>query len=110
MGISEVSTTLKRRLETIDIGNNLGRDRRCKCGEEDTEHIIKCEKNRGIGRLKEEWLKETEKGFEISKINRRMERYIEEREKIKRKNDFDFGKNKTQRITSPIECFHPYHF
>ena len=82
MGISKVSTTLKRRLEMIDIGNNLGRDRRCKCGEkEDTEHIIKCEKNRGIGRIKEEWLKETEKGFEIREINRWMERYIEEREK-----------------------------
>ena len=47
----------------------------------DTKYNIKCERNRRIGRIKEGWLKETEKGFEIREINRWMERCIEERKK-----------------------------
>ena len=43
MGIKEVSETLMRRLEMTDIGNNWGKERKCKCGEkETTEHLIEC--------------------------------------------------------------------
>ncbi len=35
----------KRRLEMLDIKNNMGNGRKCKCGEKDTsEHLITCEK------------------------------------------------------------------
>ena len=30
MGVREASTTLRRRLEMLDLGNNLGNDRKCK--------------------------------------------------------------------------------
>ena len=42
MSVSEVAGTIKRRLEMMDVGNNLGKRRKCRCGEEkSTEHIIK---------------------------------------------------------------------
>ena len=42
MSVSEVAGTIKRRLEMMDVGNNLGKKRKCRCGEEkSTEHIIK---------------------------------------------------------------------
>ena len=50
MGLREVTKTMKRRLEMIDIGNNLGRDIKCKCGEkEEIEQIINYVQNRKIG-------------------------------------------------------------
>ena len=50
MGLREVTKTMKRRLEMIDIRNNLGRDRKCKSGEkEEIEHIVNYVQNRKIG-------------------------------------------------------------
>ena len=41
MGVTEASNTLRRRLEMMDIGNNRGSQRKCKCGKEETiEHVM----------------------------------------------------------------------
>ena len=59
LAVSEASRTLKRRLEMLDIGNNLGRNRMCKCGmKESTEHMIECIIQK-VERIEVEWLKET---------------------------------------------------
>ena len=80
MSVFEVAGTIKRRLEMRDVGNNLGKRRKCRCGEEEkTEHIIECQTNRGIGRVKEEWIKEVEKWEDIREMNNWMNKYCEQR-------------------------------
>ena len=72
MGIKEASDTIRRRLEMIDIGNNLGKNRKCKkCNTKETiEHMIECRRS-GLEKNKiiKEWLKETEDITIIKKIN-----------------------------------------
>ncbi len=70
MKIGEASKTLKRRLEMLDIGNNMGNGRKCKCGEKETsEHLIRCEKDLQEGKVKLDWLKETNNLEKIRKVN-----------------------------------------
>ena len=88
MRVKEASRTMKRRTEMIDMGNNLGGKRKCECGEkEEVEHIISCKEVKGHGKVKEEWLRETEKIDIIRKVNQWIEEYMDRRE----------GKNKEQR-------------
>ena len=79
MGIREASKTMKRRLEMNDIGNNMGKDWKCKCGEKETsEHVIKCK----IGNKSEvnvDWLKETDNVDKIRRINSLIESITKER-------------------------------
>ena len=80
MSVCEVVGTIKRRLEMMDVGNNLDKRRKCRCGEEEsTEHIIKCQTNRSIGRVKEEWIREVEKLEDIREMNNWMSKYCEQR-------------------------------
>ena len=79
MGIREASDTVKRRLEMLDIGNNLGNDRKCLCKEKETsEHLVQC-RIRGVSKVQEEWLKETNDLQKIRRVNQFFEKHIEER-------------------------------
>ena len=72
MGIEEAVTTLRRRLEMVDTGNNLRNNKKCKkCDEKDTtEHIIECrDSSKELG-VKTEWLKETDDIKIIRKVNK----------------------------------------
>ena len=62
MGIEEASTTMRRRLEMMDVGNNMVKNRKCKiCDQkETTENIIECRGIDGNEKVRVEWLKETE--------------------------------------------------
>ena len=63
MGIKEASRTVRRRLEMYDIGNNLGKERKCECGEKETsEHLIECRRRKvkEEEKIKVEWLRETD--------------------------------------------------
>ena len=52
---------MKMRLEMMDIGNNMGKDRRCRCGKkENIEHLIECSKVEMKGKVNVEWLRETD--------------------------------------------------
>ena len=60
-GIKTAREMIKTKLEMWDIGNNLGKERVCWCGElESTEHILECEK------VKEIMEKNGEKGWLVS--------------------------------------------
>ena len=75
VGVEEAGELVKRRLEMMDIGNNLGKDRRCQCGEkETTEHLIACKERMKKTEIAKEWLQETEN----LEIMRRVNKYIEE--------------------------------
>ena len=79
MGIKEASDTVKRRLEMLDIGNNLGKDRKCLCKEKETsEHIIQCRRRVGSN-IQEEWLQETSDLQKIRRVDQFFEKYIEDR-------------------------------
>ena len=71
MGIEEASKTMRRRLEMINIGNNMGNGIVCECGEKETsEHIVEC---RGKKEVKVEWLKETDDLRKIRSMNALLE-------------------------------------
>ena len=85
MGIKEANETLRRRTEMTDVGNNMGRNRRClTCGKKETiEHLIEC-RNQHKEQEEEarlEWLKEVDDLKVIRKMNKWIEREIEERGK-----------------------------
>ena len=77
MGVKEASSTIRRRLEMLDIGNNQGKNRKCeRCKEkETTEHLIECSRDEGI---RVEWLKETESITIIRKVNKWIKEKIEQ--------------------------------
>ena len=81
MTIAEASLTMRRRLEMIDVGNNMGKNRICKeCNvKETTEHMITCRnKNWKIEeQIQTEWLKETNNLYLIRKVNKWLEREID---------------------------------
>ena len=82
MSVEEASRTMRRRLEMLDIGNNWGKQRKCRCGEkESSEHMIACKLNTDKIKVKEEWLKETEDLEKIRKVNEYFRRKLENREK-----------------------------
>ena len=82
MNIEEASRTMRRRLEMLDLGNNWGRQRMCRCGErESSEHMISCKLNTEKDKIKVEWLKETEDLEKIRKVNNYFKRRLEKREK-----------------------------
>ena len=84
VGVNKASKILRRRLEMMDIGNNMGRGIKCKCGEkETTEHVIQCEEIKKImeKRTKIEWLKETANIKIIEEVTEWVVNYIEIREK-----------------------------
>ena len=63
----------------LDIGNNYGKDRTCKCGEkETTEHLIMCSRENGK-EIDIEWIKETNEIQKIRKVNEYLERIIQKR-------------------------------
>ena len=81
MGVTEASNTLRRRLKMMDIGNNRGNQRKCKCGKEETiEHVMDCEHIENNKEIRTEWLKETERISIIRDTNSWIESYIEKRE------------------------------
>ena len=84
MGSRESSETIRRRLEMLDIGNNFGKKRVCRCGEkEGTEHLIDCLKEERKKEVKVQWLEETEEIWKIRKVNEWLGSYLEERERRK---------------------------
>ena len=84
MGVKKAGGVIRWRLEKLDIGNNMGRGRKCRCGEkETTEHIVECEEVKKVmeTNIKIEWMKETINRRIIEEVTEWMERYMETREK-----------------------------
>ena len=83
VGIRKASEMIRTRLEMWDIGRNMGKDWKCKCGEDETiEHIMTCQ------RMKERYGSEMEimdvenaKKEELGKVTEWVIRYIEERQR-----------------------------
>ena len=80
MGIEEASTTMRRRLEMMDVGNNMGKNRKCKIcvQKETTEHMIECRTiNDRNEKIRVEWLRETKDIKIIRKVNDWIKQEIE---------------------------------
>ena len=80
MGVQEATKTVRRRLEMYDIGNNMGKNRKCTCGEkETTEHVLKCQKVKMGETIEESWLAEVNDIWKIRKVNQWIESFVEKR-------------------------------
>ena len=80
MGVQEATKTVRRRLGMCDIGNNMGKNRKCTCGEkETTEHVLKCQKVKMGETIEESWLVEVNDIWKIKKVNQWVESFVEKR-------------------------------
>ena len=97
MGIREASTTI-RRLEMVDIGNNMGKNRKCRrCKEKGTiEHLVECSNK--AKEIEEgtslEWLKETDDIELIRKVNDWLNKEIEIEKEMGKMVDCERKENK----------------
>ena len=66
----------------MDVGNNLGKERKCKlCSEkEDIEHIIECQQAGARWQIEKSWLKETDNIVIVRKMNDFVQFITENRE------------------------------
>ena len=67
---------MRRRPEMLDVGNNLGNGKKCKCGaKQERDHLI-IRYGRKIRKGKVKWLGETENIEIARRMNKWMEKYI----------------------------------
>ena len=78
----EAKSLLRTKLEMHDLGNNWGKERKCrKCGEkETTEHVIKCWKGEENTDMIMARLTKGDRK-ELGEVTSNIERYLEERER-----------------------------
>ena len=99
LGIKKSNTVMRRRLEMIDIGNNYGRGRKCKCGEKETlEHIVVCKAVRKEMKpeIRKEWLYETEDTEKMEATSQWIETYLEKREREEKDQQIKKSRKKTK--------------
>ena len=77
MGIKETSPTNRRKLEMMDIKNNLGKNRKCERynEKESTEHVMEFSGSLERDNIKREWLRETKDI--IRRVNDWIQREVE---------------------------------